>query len=192
MLIAKGKIDGWLYVKLINYLLIRCDVLTFKLPNFNHLTLSDEAKKYFPQYKLKGDFQEINNKEFFEYKENISNTLEQFEPFYLKEYIDFKYFDTIQGYDAEIKIVKIDESLDFILTAISGLYDWVYPEKPEDLCFFSKGKCFLKSIAHEKTCFIYTDDEWEKKMLRKLGLKFIDYNELYREERPSLSYTLKY
>jgi len=189
MLLIKGKIDEWIYSRLIDYLLLRCDVITFKLPNFNKFTVSEKAKSYFPQYEIGIQTHDESNHDFDDYKKNIKDLLNEYKKHYIKEYEDFEYFDSFFGYDAEIKVIELKEELLGPLKAIGGLYDWKYPNFPEDLCFFSKGKCFLKSVAHEKYCFIYTEDKLEKKILKKIGLKFI---ELPQENVPIINYNLQY
>ncbi len=46
-------------------------------------------------------------------------------------------------------------------SAASGLYDWVHPERPEDLCFIRKdGTPMLVSISHERDAYLeLTSDE---------------------------------
>lgn len=192
MLIIKNKIDEWTYSKLIDFLLIRCDLISYRLPNYNKFTVTEEALKYYPECKLGVIYRDINNNDFEVYKKNIQFTLDAFEKYCIKEYEDFKYHNSIQGYDSEVKLIKLSDKLIGPLKAIGGLYDWQYPNMPEDLCFFSKGKCFLKSVAHEKLCFIYTDDKFDMKILKKIGLKFVIIPDSIDDIPLLLNYELKY
>lgn len=61
------------------------------------------------------------------------------------------------------------------LLATDGLYSWKFPDNLEDLCFYAKGKCWLKSVAHEKLCWIFTDNDVEKEVISKvIGLKYVE------------------
>jgi hypothetical protein len=79
--------------------------------------------------------------------------------------------------------VNFDYYITEVLCSVPGLYKWIYPNLPEDLCFYKNGKCFLRSVAHEKLCWIYTEDEKEIKALEKIGLKF---TKMPFEQAPSL------
>ncbi len=59
-----------------------------------------------------------------------------------------------------------------ILNAANSLYDWVYPELPEDLSFFKNGKEWLATNSHEQECYILTEDQNEiDKVMNIKGIK---------------------
>lgn len=158
MLIVKNEIKDFKYNKLVLYALLRCDAFTFALPDMDS----------------KSGFDSRSN-EFSEYKKEVEYRLEAFEPYILNKYIDKNYFSSERGYYSEIYVVSLNEDSVGTIMATEGLFSWKYPEMPEDLYFFSKGVCWLESVAHEKTCLIYTDHDVEKEILKKvIGLKFYE------------------
>ncbi|MEY8192391.1 stage III sporulation protein AH [Peribacillus simplex] len=59
-----------------------------------------------------------------------------------------------------------------ILDATNSLYDWVYPQLPEDLSFFKNGKEWLATNSHEQECYILTEDKNEiDKVMNIKGIK---------------------
>lgn len=169
MLTIKNDIKDKKYYSLILYALLRCDVFTFAVPDLHSKMTSD-----------------TRSDEFLEYKKHISWQLDDFKPFLLKEYADTEYFGSLRDYYSEIYVMSLNDDVLGQVMAMEGLYSWKYPDMPEDLCLFSKGKCWLKSIAHEKICWIYTDSEVEKDILKKvIGLKFTEMDEL---DVPTLDY----
>lgn len=174
-----GKIENGKYYLLLDYLFSKCDVFTFHLPDKFNEFISENNIEYFPWCNLNTYVNSIDSKEFEEYKNSIEYRVREFRRFFIKEYIDVEYAGNIYGNKMEIKVIRFDESLLGALKATSGLYDWQYPKMPEDLCFYSQGKCFLRSVAHEKMCIIYSDDYDTIYTLKKIGLKYRhDINDL--------------
>lgn len=193
-----GDIKDKKYLSLIGYLLKRCDVFTFYLPNTDKRIITEKNvelfsgyEKFFPEYKI-GHIEIANNCERFkQYKYAVKERLKWVSKNLLKVYEDVEYAGSIYQYVFEIYVVSIDDTnMVGFLSASEGLYSWRAPDEPEDLCFFSKGRCVMRSVAHEKLCFLYTDDPDIKKHLKKLKLKLID--DIEYEKIPRLSYTLEY
>lgn len=67
-----------------------------------------------------------------------------------------------------------NESKEKLKKYADGLYSWVQPNLPEDLCFLkSDGQAWLINTAHEYMCRIDSDDENELSKLKAInGLKF--------------------
>lgn len=156
MLIIKNEIKDKKYYSLLLYAILRCDTFSFAVPDLYSKAASD-----------------VRSEEFMEYKKRMSFQWDDYKKFSLKKYTSTDYFGSFREYYTEIYIMQLnDETLGQVM-ATEGLYSWKYPYMPEDLCFFSKRKCWLKSVAHEKICWIYTDSDVEKDILRKvIGLKF--------------------
>jgi hypothetical protein len=151
MLTITTDIKGRKYEALIEYAYVRCDAFSFRLP---HLSGYDG------------------------YKERVMPVLEKLRPYVIKQYTGTEYFWST-GVEADIYVVSLAEELKDTLLSHSRLFDWQYPEAPEDLCFISKGKCWLSCIAHEDLCFIYTDCAVEKEIIKKiLGLKFTERDDV--------------
>lgn len=156
MLTVTTEIKGEKYSSLVSYAYLRCDTFSFRLP---HLT------------------------GFENYKKQVAPFLDSIKPYIIKQYAGTEYFWST-GVDADIYVVSLSEQLRETLLNIGSVFAWQYPLAPEDLCFMSKGKCWLASIAHEELCFIYSDSNIEKDIIKKiLGLKFTERSDV---ETPSL------
>ena len=177
------------YYRLIDYALMRCDVFTFHVPNYNKICVTEKNKECYPEYDVGYVKTDESNDDFIIYKNNVASKIEPLQKSFIHNYYDVEYMGSIFGYESEITLVDFNEEAYGFLKATGDLYNWKYPHMPEDLCFFSKGQCWLRSIAHEKLCFIYTDDDLEIQVIKKIGLKFI---EMPSEAIPALRYTLKY
>lgn len=57
-----------------------------------------------------------------------------------------------------------------ILKRVSGLYDWVNPDYPQDLAFFKRNKCWFYSVAHEKMAFFIRATAKDAAFLTKHGV----------------------
>ncbi|KFN04094.1 hypothetical protein [Bacillus clarus] len=66
-----------------------------------------------------------------------------------------------------------DDNAKNVLKELSNsLYEWVFPDLPEDLSFFKSGKEWLITCSHEKESFIKTEDKKEiERVLNIPGLK---------------------
>ncbi|GAA0177102.1 hypothetical protein SH2C18_03880 [Clostridium sediminicola] len=53
-----------------------------------------------------------------------------------------------------------------------GLFNWKYPNLPDDLCFFLNGYCWFCTVSHEGYATMFLSDFKEVEKLRKIGLKF--------------------
>lgn len=146
------------YNALIIYLYNCCDTLSFLIPDYDYA-------------------------EDIKYEDNIELFMSAIEPYIIKNYQSNEYCGSKTGGKYNIYHVTFDENVIGPLCAGLHLYNWIYPYLPEDLCFYKEGKCYLSSVAHEKLCWIYTEDEDEIKALKETGLKF---TEMPFEEAPSL------
>lgn len=159
MLLLKNKsLNEKNYKTLIMYLYKHCEIITFLVPDFNYAV-------------------GVN------YEDRIKPLLEDIKPFIQNNYVSDEYCDRKTEGIYNIYRVNFDYYITEVLCSVPGLYKWIYPNLPEDLCFYKNGKCFLRSVAHEKLCWIYTEDEKEIKALEKIGLKF---TKMPFEQAPSL------
>jgi hypothetical protein len=66
------------------------------------------------------------------------------------------------GHEADVYYFDCEPELEqLVLERADRLYQWVCPEKLEDLCFFKQGKPWLVTSAHEQIGWIKTT-EWEE------------------------------
>ncbi|MFE4714383.1 hypothetical protein ACFRAM_26380 [Paenibacillus sp. NPDC056722] len=66
------------------------------------------------------------------------------------------------------------EATKILLSYSSGLYSWVQPKVPDDLCFLRNGEPWLMNTAHEGNSYLDTDVEEEVMRLDQSGLLFHD------------------
>ena len=50
-----------------------------------------------------------------------------------------------------------DETYKLLLGICDNLYEWLHPEKPEDLCFYYNDKSIFASISHEQDSYFLLD-----------------------------------
>lgn len=72
----------------------------------------------------------------------------------------------------DINVYKVCKQVRRYLLEPKGLFHWIHPYFPEDLCFFKDGFCWISTSAHERKAEIYTKEEDDTKVLKNLGLKF--------------------
>lgn len=189
MLYIISKIEGEKYRMLLDFLQKECDALSFQVAdywvesnlyndylnaNVKDMSYEDGLKWIESQPKLTSE--EILNRPdsagYLSYKVTIENTLKPFRKFFFKDYVDTEHTIYTTTVKKEIIFAHFDESLLSELKKVNGLYDWRDPNLPEGLCFFKNGYCFLMSVAHEKECFIYSNDKRVKNILRGMGIYY--------------------
>ncbi|MFH0070360.1 hypothetical protein [Peribacillus sp. NPDC056705] len=85
-----------------------------------------------------------------------------------------KFKDFLKQLDSSLIEVKEESEWTkaIILDATNSLYDWEYPQLPEDLSFFKNGKEWLATNSHEQECYILTEDKNEiDKVMNIKGIK---------------------
>jgi len=50
------------------------------------------------------------------------------------------------------------ETFELLMKTSSDIYEWLHPEKPEDLCFYDGDKPVFASISHEHDSFLIEND----------------------------------
>ncbi len=149
-------LSGEKYYRFIDFLLTKCDAVTFFLPNYGTIfKCFVNAQDEYTACKLNI---ERNNDKFVRYKEKLQSFLSELESKIIDTYTDIKYFDEISNYEREIYVLKFDSETADVFKTFKSFY-WRCPEQPEDLRFFSNGVCYLETIMHEDTCFIYDDSD---------------------------------
>ncbi len=163
------------YTELVEWLCQKCDMFTFMIPNYGKRV--EEANKAVEHF-LK-EYSEEEKKKFFEeekqrYVEYCSKVDEIITP--IKKHIHKRYYDTSYCgcdiyYEIEIVEVHLNNDTKNFLIKYSNLCMWTYPNMPEDVCFYSKGKCFMRTVAHEGILSINNSSE-TKMFLRKHAIPF--------------------
>ena len=136
------------YLMFVERCFFECDVFSFCLPVF--------GKNEFTEYKNK--IKPILNtfKSNLIYAEQTKCYLDQ-----KTEHINEVYYYNTLGLSCEP------------FNQLESIYDWRYPNFPEDICFYKNGECWLQSIAHEHLCFIYDDSKEIKDYIKWLGFQYI-------------------
>lgn len=142
----KSEPKGQRYKSLINLAFEICDHFIFVVRD--GLGLGDKGKKIIKE--LEPALIEIKDQSKWPGTEIIGGTVKVY------------YYKT----DMRIKNILINE--------IEGLYSWMQPNYPEDLCFLRKErKEWLINTCHEKECFILCDNYEELQKINKIkGLDF--------------------
>ena len=152
-------IDKEIYIKLLEFLLKKCDTVAFAIPNYGTVFGFNSSKTILDEYnKIKFQL-ERDNQQYKEYYQNIDPLLKKIDTQLIKKCVDIQYFDQIYNYEHETRIYNYNSDVFEVLKKADGLYKWRYPNYPEDLYFFSNGKCYFKSITHEKESWLFDDRE---------------------------------
>lgn len=64
-----------------------------------------------------------------------------------------------------------EEVKEYVLSA-DDIFSWIYPNRPEDISFFSNGECWLSTTAHEELCDIFDHESEMKFLLDSLGIEY--------------------
>lgn len=179
------------YEQLIDYALSKSDAFMLvnarlddyeDVKNFKYTLLEREEFENEMQYQ-----KYINS--FEKFKAKISISLQIFEqskkpfiqklkPYLVKvrhkpeEWPSTKCGDSSDKINFDINVYKVCSEVRPYLLEPGGLFHWISPYYPEDLCFFNDGYCWLSTSAHERNAEIYTNNKDNLQVLKDLGLKF--------------------
>lgn len=71
---------------------------------------------------------------------------------------------------------RLSEEVKKYVLSADDIFSWIYPERPEDISFFSKCECWLSTTAHEGFCDVF-DHEYEMgRLLDSLGIEYQKYS----------------
>ena len=72
---------------------------------------------------------------------------------------------------AQLYTYYLNNETSFILYNCEDyLFNWIHPEKPEDLVFYKNDNPFFISITHERDAYFELRDEGEHSILKTMGL----------------------
>lgn len=173
--LEETEIRNQQYDNLINWAIQQSDVFTFHIPklecefyNMSNQTLTD-FKNIEHRYN-----NTIDSPDYLQYRKNIEPILLRFSPYLIARYYDVNYAGSSYGYGLEIHVMNSTSQCKSLILdqKHKGLFGWLEPDLPEDLCFYAKNKCVLKSIAHEKLCFIYCNNKQISNLLYENHINF--------------------
>ena len=115
------------------------------------------------------------NKDYEQYLAQNEHILQEIAPYIIQRYLSKSYFIMKQSYVCDIVAFRLFKGAKERLYNYPNLFDWQYPDLPEDLCFFRKGtsKCWLQVIAHEDYAYIFDETEGDEEMLNNCGIKYV-------------------
>lgn len=172
----KKKMKGFTYGRFISYLGRRCDVITFNIPYFSWHVGKAKPEKF--------------DEETTEYLEDVEEFLEELKPYIIDDYVSNEYFEEKCSHMMRIIVAKLTEDSYHMFSAGNDIFDWRFPVDVEDLCFFTEGRCFLYTIAHEEIFELIEPHDLELPIFKKIGLKLEPVDLPSRDIR--LHYTLTY
>lgn len=75
----------------------------------------------------------------------------------------------LYGDTARLLEYRFDKDMASVIgKAVEGLFDWVQPERPEDLALIEpSGVAWLTTIAHERDAFVTMSDEQAEALQRE-------------------------
>ncbi|WP_294360138.1 hypothetical protein [uncultured Clostridium sp.] len=74
--------------------------------------------------------------------------------------------------EININVYKVCDEVKQYLMDPQGLFNWKYPNYPDDLCFFKDGYCWFNIVAHENIAFMHLKNKNEIEEIKKMGFKF--------------------
>lgn len=183
------KVDDSKYKDFVDYALSLSDVITFHIVHFD--VFSPEMQLMQEDYrKAHPDEPVVPVDDYSEYYGRMKNITEPIADAVIGKSNDFSYLG--YGYGHLCETFKIDarrtQTRDFLLSADS-IFSWRYPLFPEDVCFFREGKCWLRTVAHEKLLFAKNISETEAEQLENCGIKF--FSDIKKEQKKLSSAAIK-
>lgn len=136
-----------------------------------YLELIDICSKYCTQFMLVKRDELIINEKYLEKCRELNK-------FLLEEKRSSEWPGTrLINKEATIFVYKHNKETENILkNSVSGLYEWLQPTLPEDLCFLQEnGNVFLTTISHELDSYIKCGKKIEDRVsliFKKIGVKF--------------------
>lgn len=151
------------FLKLIEYLKTKCNVISFRIPHFDKRIITSDNLTYHtykPDFNTIGDimFVDPSDKFFKHYKENVNDLLLSLKDSIIDTFLSEKYIDQVYCHENEVYFLKFDDNVYELLKSHPNLYAWRCPNYPEDVSFWSEDVCLCQTISHEKMCFLEDDE----------------------------------
>lgn len=105
---------------------------------------------------------DFDTKERVTYDKKVKNILEELKQDLIKIESNTYYY-------------KITPKIKEFLLKESKLYNFLYPNNPENICILNNDTVWLQTVSHEKICTIYGNKK-DAEYIEKLGIKCIEEN----------------
>ena len=152
----KGK-----YEIVLKYIFSLCNKVSFHLPNFC------SSGDYDIKYNNNGE----KNFEYIEYLQKNRKITDLCFQKGAKRYTSNKYVGEKLAYNTQIVSVNLFSELKSLFLK-HHLFEWKYPDLPEDVCFFFNEECKFQSVAHDGDLIMYKET---KKDIDFFDLNGIEY-----------------
>lgn len=113
-------------------------------------------------------------------KSNVKEIKTLLRPFLIKSWYGTKWasMETLneKNHLYQIATYRSERETSKALGKARCIFDWDYPNYPMDLCFFKNGTAWFSSSSHERTAYLYTENQQAIKELEDLGAKITLYD----------------
>lgn len=147
MIFIRKNISGNQYKRLIDYCLMQSDAFMFVFCNYDKIA---------------------------DYKETKCSFQEQLKPFLIKTRHNPLWPSTELTScpaNVDVCVYRTAPAVKEFLNTVDSVFDWDYPNRPEDLSFFYHNECWFGSSAHEKYMFM-KDSRQNRKFLTSICMDF--------------------
>jgi len=155
----------------IDYLYSKCNKFLMALPNFDRTRYQQNEM----------------NDSYKKYLKKVKPICDDIEPYVIYRYTTKNYITARSKYIVDAILVKFYEGFKSILLESGGFHKWLYPDYPEDLCFFEDEKCWFFTTAYESKFYIVEPTDEDIKMIGNIGIK---YKSTFYRNFKSLEYYL--
>lgn len=104
-----------------------------------------------------------------DYAAKVKKVLDRIEP-YLIKIKESSCYPMAKEY-----FYQCDEKLVEFLLEPQNLYNWNWPNYPQDPCFYRKGFIWLCTVSHEEECTIILRNKEERALLKSYGIRLGKY-----------------
>ena len=167
-----GNICGEAYDKLISRLVQISESFLFHLPNMGKTLVNERNAELMEGYPL-GYIEETDCEQHQAYIEKMQPFLNIIEKDIIEHHKDTGYLDQMSNLEIDVYSVTISENTKNFFAKSDNVFNWQYPNFPEDPCFLSSDDCIFQVIAHENLSFLYRDDPYIISLLDEYDIEYM-------------------
>lgn len=167
---VKNDLSTKQYRNFIQYAVNHSDSFSFFIP---HKEIISPEELLFNEEELQNNEDCIYPKkiDYLDYYSYVRSFIEIIQTNILSHSHGFSYLGYKYGYLCEVFVCSIaGDNVTHFFDKMDRLFEWHYPDAPEDPCFFRAQHCWARLVAHENRLFLDIPPE-ETKTLKKIGLK---------------------
>ena len=160
------------YLKLLDFLLMKCNVMSFCMPNYDTIFRVAGGDNCLSEYERVKNSLKRDGDSFMLYKNNVVQLLDVLCDKIIKIKTNIEYFDQLSNYEKEIFLIKYDSETVNVLKKLPEFKYWLCPDYPEDPYFFSNNQCYFSCVSHENEYSFYDNNDEIIKFVDALGIDF--------------------